>query len=385
MAVIGFAAPRIRREGTATQSKEQGSIREYRREFIVHTNNRYDGPLVVLSAPGLPQLYFPYVTLEEQDDFALCTRVHASPLSDKSPFTWLVEADYSTDHQDEKNNENPENPLAEPAEVSFDFETKSVVVTRALDPDASSAQTSMNPKFMDPNNVKGQAPDPLELTKGIVNSAGEPFDPPPEMEDSIPTLTISRNEAFFNPMLATAFKGAVNSDDFLGAKPRQACIKGISASRQQKGSFRFWKVNYVIAFNRETWDLQLLDHGTYSFSPKKTEEVARIDVNAVKAATEAANANVDDASKARAVQAAVEDAETANQRIDAGLKANGDALDETGGDLVPFLDADGNRIVGLLDGKSGALAKGKPAVFLSFRVRAELPFSILQLPQAIRA
>lgn len=303
MSVVGFARERYASGGEIGTD----GVRTYRREFIVEVDSKYDKAQVVLSAPGLPQRYFPYITLVETDYYALCTRLAASRLSEKSAFHWLVEADYSTQQGDEDKDREVDNPLAEPAEVSVSFETYREPVTGV--PDDQYAD--------DDNGFAGK------MVKGILNSAGEPFDPPAERDVARPILTITRNEAFFNTQLVIAYTNAVNSDMFFGSKPRTARM-AIDGHRQFKSGLKFWRVTYTITFKPETWDLQLLDHGSYYFD--------------------------DDAKKQF------------------------------------FHDEDGNRITGLLNGNP-ALGDKLPAnadpKFLRFKVYAELPFAILQLPQTV--
>lgn len=304
MSVVGFAKERYAAGG---EYGDKG-VRTYRREFVVEVDSKYDKAQVVLGAPGLPQRYWPYVTLVETDYYALCTRLTASRMAEMSAFHWLVEAEYSTIQGDEDKEKEVDNPLAEPADVSVSFETFREPVTGV--PDDQYAD--------DENGFAGK------MVKAIVNSAGEPFDPPAERDAARPILTIARNEAFFNTQLAIAYVNAVNSDMFFGAKARCARVNGIDGQRQFKSGLKFWRVTYTIGFKPETWDLQLLDHGSYYF-----------------------------------------DADAKKQH---------------------FRDEDGNRITGLLNGNP-ALGDKLPAnadpKFLRFKVYAELPFAILQLPQTV--
>src|SRR5207245_2866104 len=72
--------------------------------------------------------------------------------------------------------------------------------------------------------------------KGILNSAGQYFDPPPMMDDSRPRLSIARNEPVFNPAIAINYQDAVNTDGFLGFTAGQVRVSGISASNESENN-----------------------------------------------------------------------------------------------------------------------------------------------------
>src|SRR5262249_15878222 len=69
-------------------------------------------------------------------------------------------------------------------------------------------------------------------SRAIVNSAGEPFDPPVEIDDSRLVLTLVRNEPAFAPLTSLLYKDAINSDTFLGAAPGLAKIAMLSSVRR---------------------------------------------------------------------------------------------------------------------------------------------------------
>lgn len=135
----------------------------------------------------------------------------------------------------------PENPLARRAGISWDLET----TTEPIESD-----------------IEG---------KPIMNSAGEPFDPPIEMPFSIPILRIARNEAQSNIAQIIAYaggRGATNTDSFFGAQPHEALCRIIRESQQVEGTYTYWRREYEFAFrqvDREKglvgWSLRMLNQG----------------------------------------------------------------------------------------------------------------------------
>jgi hypothetical protein len=164
-------------------------------------------------------------------------------------------------------------------------------------------------------------------------SNGEIFVPAPEMDESHLILTITRNEDINSPhpALAITYQDTVNSDVFWNAVPGTCKCRSITVQRQVKnypdGSvFPYLRVTYIFHF-KSTWDIQLLDKGTWYWyqqsgaTPKRKQK---------------------------------------------------------------FLSDDGQPIDGLLDGQGGKLATGAAPVFLTVRPYARLPFSALNLPQTFQ-
>ncbi len=241
MAVIGTAHERI--DGRSKRDAAEG-VREYTRRFWVQTEYVTDDPALALNAIGIPTIYQTYNTESHTDLFAVCSERTATPQSD-NPKIWEIECRYTT-IEINIDLTGQADALFDPPDIEFGFESKSRAIYGYPDPQQA--------------YIGGGRP---TAASGIVNSAGEPFDPPVEVEVSYPVLTITRNEPIFLPSLAVRFQDAVNADFFWGVNPRCAKIKGISATKQYQNNLYYWKVTYKIVFNRETWDLQILDIGTY--------------------------------------------------------------------------------------------------------------------------
>src|SRR5262249_52438990 len=118
--------------------------------------------------------------------------------------------------------------------------------------------------------------------KVYVNSAGERFDPPPMLDDTRLVCTIERNEPGYDPIIALAYKDAVNSDPFMGFDPGEAKMANMGATMEFESTVGFyWKVNYEIHFHDNSlatvddgWDQYVLDKGSYELDannkPKRT-------------------------------------------------------------------------------------------------------------------
>jgi hypothetical protein len=218
--------------GGKASDELEGGKRSYTRVFRVITDSGLASALAVGLAADLPQLGDPHTAQDGAiDETVKCLKV--SPQQDsENPQVWTVDIEYGpptkTDEQ-----QNP-NPLLRPAVISYSF----AKYQRACY-----------------NDINGKA---------IRNAANDWFDPCPEIDDSRPVVSITRNEPIFNASLAIAYQDAVNSDAFLGAQPGQVKVSGISARNQTENNYSFWEVTYELEFRREGWQLQLLNQGRNS-------------------------------------------------------------------------------------------------------------------------
>lgn len=160
---------------------------------------------------------------------------------------WAMEVQYSNQHEDPDNADEDEdfNVEDEPPELELGFEPRRVAAVGKYDTESMS--------------------DVVNAWAGAIkNSAGEPFDPPPEKEDGYPYLRLTRNELSINIPQLMRFQNAVNSNaPYLGAGARCILVNGISGRRQYRKGFRYWRMSYTLTYNPDTWDLQLLDQGRY--------------------------------------------------------------------------------------------------------------------------
>ncbi|MBL8799267.1 MAG: hypothetical protein JNM56_35605 [Planctomycetia bacterium] len=251
---------------TAGGSGNEGTQRRYTRRFRVLMDSALDDSYEVLRVEGIPRITDPYVSSKGATDLgARCHDRNAEQVEGHRRM-WEVTAEYSTDPADigdpdkEGGGDGGEqDPLAQPAEIVWDG-------NEATRP----AEVGYDANF--------------GTVRGVVNSAGDPFDPPYEIDDYRPTLTITRNQANYSQGLALAYVNKVNNDGFFGFAPGQAKCKKISAKSVTEKGRTFWSVTYVFEL-RETWEVQYLDQGIYEWVGNdrrhiKTDDPERLPVSA---------------------------------------------------------------------------------------------------------
>jgi hypothetical protein len=229
-------------------SVDQNFLRRYVRVFRVITNDPNDEASIVGAATGIPALYDTYVTANASDLGSRVIDIQPSQ-SEDNPRFWQVAVEYS----------GAENP----PEVAPDVKWGSNKEQRTFERD-----------------IFGDA---------ILNSAGQFFDPPPEGDDSRPTLVITRNETLYNPALATIYQDAVNSDTWtivapamtpFVALPGEAKCMSIEAQYHEEKNYAWWSVTYSFEFRRVDtsvgltgWIKQILDQGRYQRSTDDTNKL----------------------------------------------------------------------------------------------------------------
>ncbi len=234
--------------GERSEGRQRNATKDettYQRVFVVETDSDHVGSREVSFCPGLPFLNYQYFTETEIDLLARCVSRDAAPVGNHRRL-WEVTVKYSTKHEDPEKEENEEESVElEPPEVSFDFGTRMKAVQIAS-------------QVYDENGVVK-----TNIYGGPTTSAGEPFDPPPEIEEHYPILTVTRNELFLNTNQIREYINTVNSDVFQGGPTRTVKCNGISSRKQYKKNVRYWRTTYSLEFNVNTWDLQLLDIGSF--------------------------------------------------------------------------------------------------------------------------
>jgi len=95
--------------------------------------------------------------------------------------------------------------------------------------------------------------------EAILNSAGDPYDPPLTKDDSRPILIYTRNEASY-PSAFVTHQDTVNSDPFLIFDPYQAKVN-IKARKVFEGNYKYYAVSYIFHFRRDGWRRNILNRG----------------------------------------------------------------------------------------------------------------------------
>ena len=285
------------------QGANRTTERRYRRRFLVKTTDSKDPASVALLAPGLPGLGTQYVSGPVFDPEARVVSLRPQRLHRRA---WHVDVEYSTETDD------GDDPLNREPRMSFNFQTFRVPIVGELDQDA--------------------AGDADKVFKGAMRTtAGEIFDPPPEMDESRPVLKIVRNESTFKPLTAMLFQDAVNEAPWGGAQARQVKVNRISTSGKESEkingfTYEYYPVTYELHYKRETWDIRLLNAGWYYLNA-----------------------------------------------------AGADPTDPD--NLVEFKDSSGKPRKGLLADDGTALADGEAVTYVRKRAYKELNFNLLNLPQ----
>ena len=236
------------RAGTLDQIK---AIRHYVRSFRIITNSTLDGPATILTNSlflGLLQMYVEANGAVDPGAILRTTRV-AQPEKD-NPYVWILTYEYSSEPLDVQQRDGSGQGLQDPL----------------IRPPIFTIETS---KFQRIVNVDA-------LGAAVTNSAGAPFSPLPEADDTRLILRMERNESEPDWNLILTYQDAVNSDIFLGFDPGVAKAN-ISAQSMYENNTYYWKVTYVWEFRNyvniqgtqySAWDLHLLDQGYYSLDSK---------------------------------------------------------------------------------------------------------------------
>lgn len=96
----------------------------------------------------------------------------------------------------------------------------------------------------------------------VVNSAGDPFDPPLVRDQSRPLVTIIKNQPTFSAALVQQYKDATNSDAFGGAGPYTWKCSNITGSQEYHPACGlYWPTKYEFAFEANGWKTEILDAG----------------------------------------------------------------------------------------------------------------------------
>lgn len=138
--------------------------------------------------------------------------------------------------------------------------------SRTPDPDKSGpAKSGYDNPLDEPPVIKWSSGTTTEIIEkdingvAILNSAGEPFDPPVEIQVPQPKLTISRNEASFSGTDALDYVYTVNTASFAGGAAGTVLCVGINADDSYSNGVQYWKVTYEFLYRRQGWQKSLLN------------------------------------------------------------------------------------------------------------------------------
>jgi hypothetical protein len=226
MAVTGAEPLYLEGGGTLSQRKWVG-------HFRVYTNSRADqGPTVYAYLSS--EFNTPLVFGNSLDLGAYATEVQAKLESMEGTLKqWIASVTYSTADKDSDEQSQVDDPLQQPPEISISYQQ----FQRAIHEDINGT--------------------PLK------NSAGDAFDPPQEIDDSRPIISISKNVPanFVDGGFLASYKDALNSDSVWGQEPGCVKVSNISAQKKYRGTTAYYHVTMEFAINEDGWKRKLHDRG----------------------------------------------------------------------------------------------------------------------------
>lgn len=217
----------------------QGAKRQYTLVLQTESNNpdvdKYN-PIGALTAPGVPKIWDAFSVNGAIDARSYCVSKSASRPDKKSWKLWHVTCQFETLNVEQL--KRTQHPLLRPAEISDGYN----IVTAA--------------KWKDRNG------------NAIMNKAKQPFDPPIEIEDARPVLTITRN--FANRVPTFFYNNRVNSAEFQDADPGKLRAF-ITQSREVEEydangdgnpvQVFFWRATGQFEYREEGWQPSVLNAG----------------------------------------------------------------------------------------------------------------------------
>ncbi len=226
-----------RSENVTTRS---GTETRHTKVFRVITDDRNDADLDILFAPDLPQIG----DVHPDDELAVCRNQSPTPGGNNSPFVWNVRILYSTAFSIQND------PTDDAPRVSWStqqFQTAFIV------------------------DIDGD---------GVVNSAGDPFDPPVQKDDSRWSATTSVNLTVV-PANILLLKNAINSSIFtidgIEVAAQHGFMYGISIGEQQsRNGFGYRVLSYTIQLkdaDEGAWVISIPDMGFNELVDDKPREI----------------------------------------------------------------------------------------------------------------
>lgn len=171
----------------------------YELRYLVSTDEPLkDGPLTIRSAVPW-RLGDPYAIGNESDPFAQVSSFSERQVSSSDFSNWVVGVSFKNPDSENKDNSNP---LNDPVEVELAFEH-------------ASKRTWVD--------GKGTI---------VCNTAGELYPDGLEMEDNLPTLNYTLNQAFFSSTTAMMVRNGVNKTAWKGFPPYTMKVSTIKARTQ---------------------------------------------------------------------------------------------------------------------------------------------------------
>lgn len=266
------------------------------RAFVVRSASITEAEPLIISAVGIA-----YGT-PHPNNANIFAREFSAQQDEKVWWKWVVTITYNRpDLEEDSGGDINENPLDREPDISYN--TESITVAARGEVDSSGT-----------------------ITKALVNSAKEPYDPPPEEELEILVINIVRWEApNFSLDQYYDYQNAVNDNSFTfgdktidqgEAKIRIRIGPTETYTDPDDNLIQYRQYEYTLAVSPIGWDIEILDWGTFYLS---------------------------------------------------------------GGNAISFRDTD-NQEFGLLDGSGGKLGSGASPVYNKWENKRRVSFAALNLP-----
>lgn len=259
-------------DGRGCSESDNGEL-IYRRVFTVHSDvmdERVSNVRIAedpQTAMRIPQIDAEVRDVHPEDITAICVSVEPQQRTD-SPWLWTVNATYST-FGDPQNS----NPLRRPAKAVFSQEDRQ-------------RPAEIGDRLKELAQWDEDVP--------VVNSAGDPFDPPIMIDEPRIVLTVTKNEAAYPYAKVKKFRKTVNADKWFIFDAGECKLQSVAASDSRvENGVRYREVTYTIHANhfvpwtsgplafRGGWNYILLDVGMNEILPtgEKKRIVSQIDGN----------------------------------------------------------------------------------------------------------
>jgi len=215
----------IQEQENRSSSHNIKNERTYSRTWLVETDTATDDAVTVenawVSSTGI------VAGVAHPNDSGAVAKEISTSCDSEDGKSWTVSCSYGLWDEDDTN------PLNQPADVQYSFNTFEKIVERD------------------------------QQNNAIVNSAQDPFSDPVNIDDSRLVVTITQNQASFNVSMAAAYVNAVNSDAYLGCAPRQWKCASIGATKEYDAEYgAYYKCTATLEFRVEKYDIKILDQGT---------------------------------------------------------------------------------------------------------------------------
>lgn len=224
-----------------TWDDDAEGARSYTELYRVTSNDPAESPQAIKAAVGGPGTAHP-------TDPTAFLRSRSASRSSESRLVWEVTLTYGFDPKDP--DDPVDNPLNEPTKYRW------------------TAGAYTKPTIKDRND------------DAVVNSAGDYFDPPPEVEEPRWSVNVQKNVASV-PLAVLTYAGRVNSAGFtvdgVSVLAEKAKIIALDISEyQEKNDIGYRVFTYTVEFREEGWGLEVLDQGYRIIDP--ADATKRVDI-----------------------------------------------------------------------------------------------------------